>query len=163
MASVAAPLLGPSVSRAGSGGALEPALGVPGHGAAGAERAGEEAEAAEQELDSHGVRLHSPAACESFPVDFAALAPQARVVLTDSGGVQKEACWHGVSCVTLRTTTEWVETVTSGWNRRAGSDPEGIVAAVREAAPGGDRPPLDGDGDASAKIADLLCTMSLDE
>ena len=96
-------------------------------------------------------------------LDFAALAAQARVILTDSGGVQKEAYWHGVPCVTLRTTTEWVETVATGWNRLVGSDPETIVAAVREAAPGEDRPPLYGDGNASAKIADLLCTMSLDE
>ena len=73
-------------------------------------------------------------------LDFAALASQARVVLTDSGGVQKEAYWYGVPCVTLRTTTEWVETLETGWNRLVGSDPDAIVAAVREAAPTA-RPP----------------------
>jgi UDP-N-acetylglucosamine 2-epimerase len=96
-------------------------------------------------------------------LDFAALASQARVVLTDSGGVQKEAYWHGVPCVTLRTTTEWVETIETGWNRLVGSDPEAIVTAVREAAPRAERPLLYGDGHASARIADLLCTMSRDE
>jgi UDP-N-acetylglucosamine 2-epimerase (non-hydrolysing) len=93
-------------------------------------------------------------------LDFAALASQARVVLTDSGGVQKEAYWYGVPCVTLRTNTEWVETVETGWNTLVGSDVEAIVAATRSAAPKAERPHLYGDGDASAKIADLLCTMS---
>jgi UDP-N-acetylglucosamine 2-epimerase len=50
--------------------------------------------------------------------------------------VQKEAYWNGVPCVTLRTTTEWVETVATGWNRLAGSDPNTIVAAVRGVTPG---------------------------
>jgi UDP-N-acetylglucosamine 2-epimerase len=93
-------------------------------------------------------------------LDFAALASQARIVLTDSGGVQKEAYWYGVPCVTLRTTTEWVETVEAGWNRLVGTDPAAIVAAVRDAAPAGERPQLYGDGEASARIADLLCTMT---
>jgi UDP-N-acetylglucosamine 2-epimerase len=93
-------------------------------------------------------------------LDFAALASQARIVLTDSGGVQKEAYWYGVPCVTLRTTTEWVETVETGWNRLVGTDPAAIVAAVREAEHPAERPPLYGDGRASARIADLLCTMS---
>ncbi len=96
-------------------------------------------------------------------LDFAALASQARVVLTDSGGVQKEAYWYGVPCVTLRTATEWVETVDAGWNRLVGTDPQRVVAAVRSAAAPADRPPLYGDGRAAEKIADLLSTMRRDE
>jgi UDP-GlcNAc3NAcA epimerase len=92
-------------------------------------------------------------------LDFAALASQARVILTDSGGVQKEAYWYGVPCVTLRTTSEWVETLEKGWNRLVGTDPDLIVQAVREARPQADRPVLYGDGHASERIADLLCTM----
>jgi UDP-GlcNAc3NAcA epimerase len=93
-------------------------------------------------------------------LDFAALASQARVVLTDSGGVQKEAYWYAVPCVTLRTTTEWVETLEQGWNRLVGTDPDLIVQAVREATAPTERPVLYGDGHAAERIADLLCTMS---
>ncbi len=107
------------------------------------------------ELGPH-VRVLPPAGY----LDFAALASQARAVLTDSGGVQKEAYWHGVPCVTLRSSTEWVETVESGWNRLAGDDPARIAEAVAQAQPGGERPPLYGDGHASDRIADLLCTMT---
>lgn len=92
-------------------------------------------------------------------LDFAALASQARVVLTDSGGVQKEAYWHGVPCVTLRRSTEWVETVETGWNRLTGDDPDAIVAAAREAKRPRDHPPLYGDGKASNRIAELLSMM----
>ncbi len=103
-----------------------------------------------------GVRLTAPVGY----IDFAALASQARLVLTDSGGVQKEAYWYGIPCVTLRDTTEWVETVATGWNRLVGTDPDLLVAAVRDAAPPADRPDLYGDGRASERIADLLDTMS---
>jgi UDP-GlcNAc3NAcA epimerase len=89
-------------------------------------------------------------------LDFAALASQARLILTDSGGVQKEAYWYGVPCVTLRTTTEWVETVETGWNRLVGVDPEHIAAAVRATRAPAKRPPLYGDGRAAERIADLL-------
>ncbi|HKO74760.1 MAG TPA: UDP-N-acetylglucosamine 2-epimerase (non-hydrolyzing) [Gaiellaceae bacterium] len=92
-------------------------------------------------------------------LDFAALASQARVILTDSGGVQKEAYWYEVPCVTLRESTEWVETVDAGWNRLAGTDPDAIVAAAREAGPGPEHPPLYGDGHAADLIADVICTM----
>lgn len=91
--------------------------------------------------------------------DFAALASQARVVLTDSGGVQKEAYWHGVPCVTLRRSTEWTETVEAGWNRLAGDDPDAILAAAREAARPAEHPPLYGDGRASHRIAKSLSMM----
>jgi UDP-GlcNAc3NAcA epimerase len=89
-------------------------------------------------------------------LDFAALASQARVILTDSGGVQKEAYWYEVPCVTLRTTTEWVETIDTGWNRLAGTDPARMVEAVRAAAPDPQHPPLYGDGNAAERIANLL-------
>ncbi len=95
-------------------------------------------------------------------LDFAALASQARAIVTDSGGVQKEAYWYRVPCVTLRTTTEWVETVESGWNRLVHVDygPDSIVQAVREAAPRERHPPLYGDGRAAERIAELLCTIA---
>jgi UDP-GlcNAc3NAcA epimerase len=92
-------------------------------------------------------------------LDFTALLTQARVVATDSGGVQKEAYWHGVPCVTLRETTEWVETVEAGWNTLVGADPERLVAAVSDARPPAERPALYGDGRAAERIADLLATI----
>jgi UDP-GlcNAc3NAcA epimerase len=101
------------------------------------------------------VRLLPPAGY----LDFAALASQARVVLTDSGGVQKEAYWYGVPCVTLRESTEWTETVEAGWNVLAGTDPARIVAAAAGAAPPRERPPLYGDGRAAERIADLMSTI----
>jgi len=61
------------------------------------------------------------------------LERDARVILTDYGGVQKEAFWLGVPCITLRDDTEWVETVESGWNRLAGADTRTIINAVHEA------------------------------
>jgi UDP-N-acetylglucosamine 2-epimerase len=114
-------------------------------------------------IGAHGIEL--PANVRLLPpagyLDFAALASQARVVLTDSGGVQKEAYWYGVPCVTLRTTTEWTETIEAGWNRLVGDDPELIVRAVVEAHPPAERPPLYGNGDAAQRIADtLLATMT---
>lgn len=93
-------------------------------------------------------------------LDFAALASQARLVLTDSGGVQKEAYWYSVPCVTLRTTSEWVETLEAGWNRLVGDDPDAILRAVAEAGPGPSHPSLYGDGRSAERIAELLCTMT---
>jgi UDP-GlcNAc3NAcA epimerase len=93
-------------------------------------------------------------------LDFAALASQARVILTDSGGLQKEAYWYGVPCVTMRPSTEWVDTVALGANTLVDDDPELLVAAVGRARIPDERPPLYGDGRASARIADLLARLS---
>jgi len=92
-------------------------------------------------------------------LDLTALASQARVILTDSGGLQKEAYWHGVPCVTLRPSTEWVDTVEVGANALVDDDPERLLAAVREARMPAERPQLYGDGRAAARIAEALYTL----
>jgi hypothetical protein len=89
-------------------------------------------------------------------LDFAALASQARVIMTDSGGVQKEAYWYGVPCVTLRPSTEWVDTVEAGANVLADDDPEAIVRAAAAARFPPDARPLYGDGHASERVAAAL-------
>jgi UDP-N-acetylglucosamine 2-epimerase len=89
-------------------------------------------------------------------LDFSALCQQARVILTDSGGLQKEAYWHGVPCVTLRPSTEWADTVRLGANTLVDDDPEALVAAVAAARMPAHRPPLYGDGRASERVAATL-------
>lgn len=112
-------------------------------------------------LLEHGLELgnHVRTLAPVGYLDFAALASQARIVLTDSGGVQKEAYWHAVPCVTLRRATEWVETVETGWNRLVGDDPGEIAAAVAGATRPSEHPPLYGDGAASNRMAKLLSMM----
>jgi UDP-N-acetylglucosamine 2-epimerase len=83
-------------------------------------------------------------------------SPRGRVILTDSGGLQKEAYWHGVPCVTLRPSTEWVDTVEAGANVLVDDDPDRIVAAVADPRMPGQRPPLYGDGHAARRIAASL-------
>jgi UDP-N-acetylglucosamine 2-epimerase len=93
-------------------------------------------------------------------LELAALASQARVILTDSGGLQKEAYWYGVPCVTMRPSTEWIDTVELGANTLVDDDPDRIVSAVAEARMPDGRPPLYGDGHASERIAGLIVTLS---
>ncbi len=89
-------------------------------------------------------------------LEFVALTSAARCVVTDSGGLQKEAFWLGVPCVTVRTSTEWTETVTSGWNRLVDAQASDIVSAVGAATPQAERPALFGPTGAAARIVELL-------
>jgi UDP-GlcNAc3NAcA epimerase len=88
-------------------------------------------------------------------LDFLELARHARAILTDSGGVQKEAYLLGVPCVTLRDTTEWVETVDAGWNVLVDLDRDAALAAV-EREPPAERPELYGGGRAAERVCDVV-------
>lgn len=102
---------------------------------------------------SNSVRLVDPVGY----LDMLALEQNARVIMTDSGGIQKEAFFFEVPCVTLRPETEWVETVSAGWNVLAGSDSARIVDLVSRRDWPTDRPPeLFGSGDAAARITNAL-------
>jgi UDP-GlcNAc3NAcA epimerase len=103
------------------------------------------------QIEPH-VRLIDPVGY----LDMIELAGAARLILTDSGGLQKEAYWLGVPCLTMRDETEWVETVEAGWNTLVGSDSKRIIEAVNTFAPNGSRPVLYGDGSAAEKCVDLL-------
>jgi len=109
-------------------------------------------------IDREGLRLgaHIDVVAPLGYLEMAALCSQARVILTDSGGLQKEAYWYGVPCVTMRPSTEWVDTVEVGGNTLVDDDPAAIAAAVAAATMPADRPTLYGDGHASERIADVL-------
>ncbi len=89
-------------------------------------------------------------------LEMLALERTARMVLTDSGGVQKESYLLGVPCVTLREETEWPETLIDGWNVLAGSEPQRILEAARRPRPEGEPPQLFGDGHAARQMVRLL-------
>ncbi|HKT43207.1 MAG TPA: UDP-N-acetylglucosamine 2-epimerase (non-hydrolyzing) [Gaiellaceae bacterium] len=89
-------------------------------------------------------------------LDMAALVSQARVLVTDSGGLQKEAYWYGVPCVTARPSTEWVDTVEVGANVLVDDDPVLLAEAVASARMPADRPQLYGDGSAAPRVAASL-------
>ena len=89
-------------------------------------------------------------------LDFLKLAHHARAVLTDSGGVQKEAYLMATPCVTLRDTTEWVETVELGWNVLVDLDVGAALTALERPLPSQDRPELYGGGRAAERICDVL-------
>ena len=89
-------------------------------------------------------------------LDMLALEENANCILTDSGGIQKEAYLLGVRCITLRDETEWVETVEVGWNTLTGPNTEQICDAYETWFPEGERVLLYGDGHAAEKIRDVL-------
>ena len=91
--------------------------------------------------------------------EFSALLRDARAVLTDSGGVQKEAYLAGVPCVTLRANTEWIETVETHWNTLVDLDPIAALAAV-EREPPASRPELYGDGHAAERCVQAISRLA---
>ncbi len=103
-----------------------------------------------------GVRVIDPV---GHP-EAMALVQNAAAVLTDSGGLQKEVYWLETPCVTLRTETEWVETVEAGWNRLASAEPNSIELAVKNAlTERPSHPDLYGDGHAARRIVDRLLAV----
>ena len=89
-------------------------------------------------------------------LEMVALERNARAVLSDSGGVRREAYFLSIPCVTLREDSEWPEIVSTGWDVLCGSDPERIVAAAQRPRPSSPPPPLFGDGHAADKIVEIL-------
>ncbi len=104
------------------------------------------------DLAARGVRIIDPVGY----LDMLMLEQNARLILTDSGGIQKEAYFFQIPCITLRNDTEWWKTLDAGWNVLVGWDPEKILHAARTLAPSGPQPPLFGDGHAAEKIASIL-------
>ena len=109
-------------------------------------------------LDQHGLALaaHVELVEPLGYLELAAAASAARVVVTDSGGLQKEAYWYGVPCVTARPSTEWVDTVATGANVLVDDDPDALVHAVAGARFPEGAPQLYGDGRASERVAQAL-------
>jgi UDP-GlcNAc3NAcA epimerase len=93
-------------------------------------------------------------------LEMLALEDAAELIVTDSGGVQKEAYFAGRPCVTLRDTTEWTETTAAGWNVLVGVNPDAIATAMRTFRPAGDRPAFFGDGHAAERIVEALGSRS---
>jgi UDP-GlcNAc3NAcA epimerase len=93
-------------------------------------------------------------------LDMVQLEQSAKMILTDSGGIQKEAYWLKVPCVTLRDETEWIETVHSGWNVLTGGEEDNIVDSIRNFRIPHGHPELYGDGKAGQRIVDRLLQHS---
>jgi UDP-GlcNAc3NAcA epimerase len=94
-------------------------------------------------------------------LDMLMLESNARAILTDSGGVQREAYFLATPCITLRDETELIETVQVGWNRLVGTQPEQIIETVRNFVPPDAHPPLFGDGHAAELIVDRITDGAL--
>lgn len=113
-------------------------------------------------ISEYGLSKHLLLLITTDPLpflDMVALEQAAKVILTDSGGVQKEAFFYGVPCVTIRDETEWIETLEHGWNRLAGTSTDGIlkttITALKSKMPTPNVIPY-GDGNSANKILSLL-------
>jgi len=93
--------------------------------------------------------------------DMMVLEENARIIATDSGGVQREAYFMQKPCITLRDETEWTETVQVGWNKLVGVEVERIVSEWKTFTPPAEQPPIFGDGKAGEKIAEILSKTTL--
>jgi UDP-GlcNAc3NAcA epimerase len=115
-------------------------------------------------LEAAGLLGRAEQAVDVLPpvgyLELLALLRGASAVLTDSGGLQKEAYLAGKRCVTLRDGTEWVETVEAGWNVLVDLDANAALAALARPAPDGERPELYGGGHAAERICDVLASYT---
>ncbi len=94
-------------------------------------------------------------------LDMVMLEQFSKMILTDSGGIQKEAYWLGIPCLTLREETEWTETIDSGWNLLVGSDKDRIIQAVKSFQPPANRPMLYGEKNAAERILKALTSEQM--
>jgi len=103
---------------------------------------------------SENIKIISPVSY----LEMVALESNAQLILTDSGGVQKEAYMFQTPCVTLREETEWIETVQAGWNRLVGADPAKIISAAQSMVGNtpDDSTKFYGDGNAAEKICKIF-------
>jgi UDP-GlcNAc3NAcA epimerase len=110
-------------------------------------------------LEEHGLNLEMPNVKLIPPVTYLemlALEENAKKILTDSGGIQKEAFFLKVPCITLRDNTEWTETVSNGWNILVGADKEKIINAINNFNPKTNQEEHYGDGKATEKIVSII-------
>jgi UDP-N-acetylglucosamine 2-epimerase (non-hydrolysing)/UDP-GlcNAc3NAcA epimerase len=114
-----------------------------------------DADLLEELAQTDGMHLSEPLGY----MQLSALLCQARAVVTDSGGIQKEAYVAGVPCVTLRANTEWVETVDAGWNTLVDLDARAALAALRRRPPA-EHPSLYGDGHAAERCVAAIGTLA---